>query len=124
MQASDLYTIKILSIVCSDVDPTFIINVTCYIKAQRGKLGLINVRFKFQNVNYMMSHLQLFYRNSAGKFLPFLVDYTYDNCKFVEMAQAGAKVFSFINRLLPFDFKEFEACPLNVSYKNCLYEFS
>lgn len=114
-QANDLYSIKILSIACSDIDPIYILNITCYVKAQRDKLGLVNVRFYFKNVDNMMTHIAFQYRNSAGRYLPFLVDYTYDNCKFVELARSGSATFKFVLSLLPVDFKDFESCPLNVT---------
>lgn len=63
----------------------------------------------------MYTHDLLEYRNSAGKFLPYLIDVTFDNCKFQELSKAAPPLFMFIMKLLPLDLDNFEACPLNVS---------
>lgn len=57
-------------------------NITCYIKAQRGKQGLINIRYNFTNMpnNDTWCHCKLSYRNSGGHFLPYLVNVDFDFC--------------------------------------------
>lgn len=57
-------------------------NITCYIRAVRGKLGLINLIYFFKNMpnKDVLCHSQLFFRNSAGHFLPYIIDVDFDLC--------------------------------------------
>lgn len=57
-------------------DPHYVTNITCFIKAVRGKQGLINLIYYFQNMpkNDTWVQTKLFFRNSGGHFLPYLID--------------------------------------------------
>lgn len=80
-----LYTVKIKSIKCFDIDTEHILNVTCNVKNERHKHGLLNICYEERNMDHYMVHLRLFYQNSAGRFLPYLVDFQYDICDFSQM---------------------------------------
>lgn len=118
--ATDLYTLKVTQIKCFDINPKYILNVTCNVKAERHKYGLINLYWMHRNVDRLVVYGKLFYQNSAGHFLPTFLDYCYDFCEWNELAQNGPKLFQYVvNLKMPSDVDKVKhekrtLCPLNV----------
>lgn len=99
-------------------DPQYITNLTCYIKAVRGKQGLINLIFDIQNMpktDYWL-RTRLFYQNSAGRFLPYLVDMEMNVCAIQAELQSNipsikALVVKFIGQAMQLNLFN-SSCPL------------
>uniref|UniRef100_A0A336MCF9 CSON013453 protein n=1 Tax=Culicoides sonorensis TaxID=179676 RepID=A0A336MCF9_CULSO len=75
-----LYAVKATSFKCVEIDPEHIVNVTCFLKATRYRGGKITIIYTYRNVSDVMTHLKLFFRNSAGRYNPYLLDMTFDEC--------------------------------------------
>lgn len=127
-QSNELFIIKVTDVHCSDINRQHIMNASCYIKAQRGKFGLINIKFYVKNAKNVMNHFVILYRNSAGHFHPYLLDVTVDACRLSEITSG---IFKFFMGLVPIEAKP---CPLNVrkcrilvlvnlTKKNVFYQF-
>lgn len=119
--ATDLYTVKLKQIKCSDIDSHHISNVTCFVKAERRKYGILYLAFEQRNMDKLHVHFQVFYQNSGGRFLPFIVNYEYKFCDWNKLTKSGSKLFQLI-----YNFKkvfstlddveiERKGCPFNVS---------
>lgn len=65
-----------------DIDKNHLYNLTCFIKAVRGKQGLLNISWSWKNMpkNDTWLKVVLKYRNSKGRLLPYLIDIDFDVC--------------------------------------------
>lgn len=118
MKRAQNYFVKLTSIECKDIDKKHVLNVTCNIKAVRGKNGVANIAFLFKNIQSFSVTYQLFYRNSGGHYLPYIVDLTINMCQ-LEIFSLKHNIIAKI--LLP-QFEKyssgfFDGCPFNVRIK-------
>lgn len=97
-------------------------NVTCYIKAVRGKLGVLYSQYTFVNADDVVFEMKFFYRNSKGRYLPFIADVRLPFC---DLAKEKFGSLLNIQNKLVFDslrkkFSTIKAgCPLNVREFRC-----
>lgn len=93
-------------------------NVTCHVKAVRGKLGVLQTQYTFVSADDVVFELKWLYRNSKGRYLPFVIDVTLPLCDL----KADATLFSkLLNKLVFESLKshspDLTKCPMNVSRK-------
>lgn len=76
-------------------DPKYVVNLTCYIKAVRGKQGLINLKYNFTGMPNSETWCRtiLKYRNSAGVLLPYLVNVEFNICTIKDDLKSPAPSF-------------------------------
>lgn len=108
--ATDLYTFKLKYIKCTDIDPDHIQVVNCYVKAVRHKFGLLFLEFEQRNMNNYHTSFKMFYQNSAGRYLPFFINYEYDFCEWEKLEKSGSKIFE-LGRAID---SKYATCPFNV----------
>lgn len=102
------------SIACIDVDKEHIEILQCYVKAQRNKFGMVNLVFTYKNVDNDIFNMQLFHQNSAGRFLPYLVNSTFDLCEASKHFYEGDKLVQLIMRAINLKSQAAQSCPFNV----------
>lgn len=133
--ATDLYIVKVKQIKCMDIDVDHILNVTCYVKADRHKYGIINVYFEQLNMDHQMVHLKMLIQNSAGRFLPSFLNFQYNFCEWNELIKTGPILLGIIHHVREHytDTESAVTCPFNVRlrslkrfqfkllFKNCLH---
>uniref|UniRef100_A0A336M152 CSON009899 protein n=1 Tax=Culicoides sonorensis TaxID=179676 RepID=A0A336M152_CULSO len=84
-QQEKLYSMKVTSFFCSDIDPEHIVNVSCFLKAKKNGAGSITLIYTYRNVSDTFTTFKLLFRNSAGHYNPFLLDVTIDECNKLKM---------------------------------------
>lgn len=124
--ATDLYIVKVKQIKCSDIDPEHILNVTCYVKAERNRHGIINLYWEELNMDQQIVHIQLLIQNSAGRFLPYFLDFQYNFCEWSQLMKSGPTIIQYIWRIRQLDMDhaktdEAVTCPFNV--RRVTYDF-
>lgn len=68
---------------CNDIDSNHVKNVTCFVKAERNKLGVLNTEYTFVEAVNVIYELVCFSRNSHGHYQPFLMAIKIDVCDVV-----------------------------------------
>lgn len=110
-----LFTAKVTSFLCKDIDPVHITNVSCYLRPKRNSSGIVVAYYKFNNANYVMLHAQVFIQNSAGHFLPYLIDYTFNECERGRLYKEGPTAIKAVIEFVTADKKLLGyTCPFNV----------
>lgn len=71
------------------MDPEHVFNVSCRVRNERHKHGIVTFKAEERNVDHYMVHVQLFHQNSAGRFLPYLFDFYNDVCEWEKMANGS-----------------------------------
>lgn len=66
--------------VCHKIDPRAFTNVRCKLKAARGRLGLLDLYFVYNNISRLSTSYKLYYRNANGRYLNYIIDITVDYC--------------------------------------------
>lgn len=117
--STKLYVVKSIYVKCVDIDYDHIPNVTCHVKSQRNSSGLTTLYIEQWNMDHVMSRIQLFFQNSAGRFNPYILDLTYNFCDRKKQAKSLSKFIDIIDVFLATSgqnrgISDFH-CPYNVS---------
>lgn len=118
---------------CVDIDPEHISNVTCFVKAVRHKHGILTVMYDQKEIEPSV-HIKTFIQNSAGRFLPFVIEIRYNYCEWVVLRKSGpVNLIQLIKLLEPFDIQadtptsrnttstnKYE-CPITVSFSTFFF---
>lgn len=118
LKATDLYIVKVKQVKCSDIDAAYILNVTCKVRAERKKYGILDLCFRRLNVDHQMVLLKLWHQNSAGHFLPYLIDIQYNACDWGQLMKTGPKLFAVLQHVVQDGTdSDILVCPFNVSVR-------
>uniref|UniRef100_A0A336MH83 CSON000436 protein n=1 Tax=Culicoides sonorensis TaxID=179676 RepID=A0A336MH83_CULSO len=113
------YLFNVRKIICRDIDTKYIKNVTCYIKAERSRLGVLNLEYTFVNADNVKFTMRQFSRNSHGNYQPLLVPINFDLCNLND--RDSNSLFNFgdiIKKEIKKNFPAFtNGCPVNGTFK-------
>lgn len=113
---ADNFSVKLTKIYCTDIDERYFRNVSCRIKAVRGKLGVLYQHWEYVNVSKLSACYTGYYKNHGGHFLPYMLNMCVDLCKFGEIYTKGNPMIKIIMKLaIGYDTAIQKGCPLNVS---------
>ena len=91
-------------------------NISCYIKAVRGKFGLLYLHWEYVNIPRMSGLYKVYYKNSGGHFLPYIINIQIDFCNIGDYFTKGnPTVTMLLKAILAHDTVLLKGCPLNVS---------
>lgn len=103
-KGKELYSIKITSMTCTKIDPVAFLNVTCKLKAVRGKQGVLTLFWIYNNIPKLTGAVQIYYRNNSGRYLLYLVNYSVDYC---EVGESNFNLLNVITRIQLKFFQQF-----------------
>lgn len=112
----DLYSIKITGISCYNIDPVAFTNITCKLKAVRGRQGVLNLFFIYNNIPKLTTAYQLYYRNGSGRYMLYIVNVWVDYCKIVSdnMGLQGTMAKLLLQLFYKFDSAVPKGCPSKI----------
>uniref|UniRef100_A0A336LYQ4 CSON005353 protein n=1 Tax=Culicoides sonorensis TaxID=179676 RepID=A0A336LYQ4_CULSO len=124
-KSDELYTIKITNIKCSKIDPEAFTNISCRLKAVRGRQGVLDLVFTYKNISEITTIYQLYNRNNNGRYMLYFINIQVDFCKINKenLTFQNRVTQLWLNLWSKFDTAVLHGCPMNgiANYSN--FEF-
>lgn len=117
------YRIKQFRFLCSEIDTTKVRVESCYLKAIRGRLGLVNLVVHYKGLKDAFLTMKMFYRGTSGRYQPYLIDVEFDVCdvgKFSSQNKIWQRIFKVFDDYDPHLRK---GCPLTGPLNISMWEF-